>query len=74
MTQWNDPIPDRSTPESRAARRVAYARLDRRGKLLADLRAISHAPGTTATIAAEAADEIELLCAGLAKAGLLDRS
>lgn len=37
MPLWNGPIPDKSTTESRAK----YQALDARGKLLADLRALS---------------------------------
>ncbi len=61
MTHWNDPVPDKSTPEDRAKARAAYASLDRRGKLIADLRAMADAPGKAATIISAAADEIEML-------------
>ena len=60
MTDWNEPIPDKSIPEDHAKARASYHNLDRRGKILADLRALADAPGTAATIASIAADELEL--------------
>lgn len=68
MPEWNEPIPDKSTSESRAEAKLVYAALDRRGKLLADLRALSDAPGSAATIMSAAADEIEWLCSILKEA------
>lgn len=45
---------------SPAERRTWYESLDRRNKLLADLRALADAPGHTATIVSLAADELEM--------------
>lgn len=59
---WNDPLP--SPPDFDGRREAAkqhYNSLDRRGKMLADLRALADAPGHTANIISAAADEIELL-------------
>ena len=58
---WNEPIPlppdfDRKREEARKH----YDALDRRGKLLADLRALAAAPGSASNIISLAADELEL--------------
>lgn len=49
------------TPEER---RAWYERLDRRGRLIADLRAMSDYPGHSANIISIAADELEMAWAG----------
>jgi hypothetical protein len=47
------------TPQQRIA--ASYRLLDRRGKLLADLRALADGPGHTCTIISIAADELAMV-------------